>query len=63
MSLYYCKALSSVVHTFEQLYLQDQLDNFSQILSVAPLGGGKAALGFGPDRIKTVVIMATENSH
>ena len=25
--------------------------------------GGKAALGFGPDRIKTVVSMATDSSH
>ena len=27
------------------------------------LGGGKAALGFGPDRIRTLVSMATESSH
>ena len=26
-------------------------------------GGGLAALGFGPDRIRTVVSMATESSH
>ena len=64
MSLYYSKALSSVVHTFEQLYLQEQLANFSQILSVKHLWvGGKAALDFGADRIKTVVTMATESSH
>ena len=25
--------------------------------------GGKAALGFGPDRIRTLVTMATESSH
>ena len=25
--------------------------------------GGKAALGFGPDRIRTLVSMATDNSH
>ena len=25
--------------------------------------GGKAALGFGPDRIRTLVSMATESSH
>ena len=48
VSLYYSKALSSVVHTFEQLYLQDQLANFSQILSVAPLGWGKGCFRFGP---------------
>ena len=27
------------------------------------LGEGKAALGFGPDRIRTLVSMATESSH
>ena len=26
-------------------------------------GGGKAALGFGPDRIRTQVSMATDSSH
>ena len=26
-------------------------------------GGGKAALGFGPDRIVTLVSMATDSSH
>ena len=25
--------------------------------------GGKAALGFGPDRIRTLVSMATDSSH
>ena len=27
------------------------------------LDGGKAASGFGPDRIKTLVSMATDSSH
>ena len=27
------------------------------------LGGGKAALGFWPDRIETLVSMATDSSH
>ena len=27
------------------------------------LVGGKDALGFGPDRIRTLVSMATDNSH
>ena len=27
------------------------------------LGGGLAALGFGPDRIRTLVSIATESSH
>ena len=26
-------------------------------------GGGKTALGFGPDRIRTLVSMATDSSH
>ena len=26
-------------------------------------GGGKPALGFGPDRIRTLVSMATDSSH
>ena len=26
-------------------------------------GGGSAALGFGPDRIRTLVSMATDSSH
>ena len=26
-------------------------------------GGGKAATGFGPDRIRTLVSMATDSSH
>ena len=26
-------------------------------------GGGKPALGFGPDRIRTLVFMATDSSH
>ena len=34
-----------------------------EILSEASLGWGKAALGFGPDRIGTLVSMATDNSH
>ena len=28
-----------------------------------PWGGRKAALGFGPDRIRTLVSMATDKSH
>ena len=30
-----------VVHTFEQIYLQDQLADFSQIVSLASLGWGE----------------------
>ena len=35
-----------VVHTFEQIYRQDQLANFSQILSVASLGWSKGCVRF-----------------
>ena len=42
------KALSSIVHTFEQLYLHDQLANF--ISSI--FGVGEAALSFWADQIK-----------
>ena len=33
------------------------------IATEASFGGGKAALGFLPDRIGTVVSMATDSSH
>ena len=54
---------SSIVLTFEQVYLKDQSANFSPNSSVASLGGDKGAIGFGADRIKTVVTMATESAH
>ena len=41
-----------VVHTFKQ-YLQNQWASLDQILSISSLGGGKAALGFWADWIKT----------
>ena len=37
--------------------------NRDQILSEASLGGGKAAIGFWPDWIGTLVSMATDSSH
>ena len=37
---------ATVGNPFEQLYLQDQLANFSQILSVASLGWGKGCIRF-----------------
>ena len=40
------RCLFVVVHTFEQKCLQDQLTNFSQILSVASLGWGKGCFKF-----------------
>ena len=37
---------SVVVHTFEQIYLQDQLADFSQNLSVASFGWVKGCITF-----------------
>ena len=37
--------------------------NCDQILSEASLGWGKAAIGFWPDRIGTLVSMVTDSSH
>ena len=37
--------------------------NCNQILYEASLGGGKAAIGFWPDRFGTLVSMATDRSH
>ena len=51
------------VHTFKYEYLLDQPADRNQISSVASLGGGLTALGFGPDRIRTLVSMATDSSH
>ena len=51
------------VNIFKLEYLRNQWVNCNEILSEPSLGGGKAALGFGPDRIGTLVSMATESSH
>ena len=37
---------SVIVHTIEKKYLQDQLANFSHILSVASFGWGKSCIKF-----------------
>ena len=44
-------------------YLCNQWADHNEILSEASLGWGKAALGLGPDRIQTMVSMATNSSH
>ena len=54
---------SVVVHNFKHEYLCNQCADHNEILSEASLGWGKAALGFGPDWIKTLVSMATDSSH
>ena len=51
------------VDIFKLEYLSNQWANHNDILTEPSLGGGKAALGFGPDRIGTLVSMATESSH
>ena len=56
-----CVRLS--VHTFKHDYLRNQQADCNQILSEASLGWGKAAIGFWPDRIGTLVSMATDSSH
>ena len=47
------------VHTFKHEYLRSQLADHNQLLSEASLGWGK---GFGPDRIGTLISMATDSS-
>ena len=52
------------VNIFKLEYLRNQWANRNEILSEPSLGGGgKTALGFGPDRIGTLVSMATDSSH
>ena len=48
------------VNTFNLEYLRNQWANRNEILPEPSLGWGKAALGFGPDRIGTLVPMATD---
>ena len=49
------------VHTFKHEYLQDQRAN--QNHPDHHCGGGLTALGFVPDRIRTLVSMARDRSH
>ena len=51
------------VNIFKLEYLRNQWANCKEILSEPHWGGGKVALGFGPDRIGTLVSMATDSSH
>ena len=51
------------VNIFKLEYLPNQWANNNKILTEPSLGWGKAALGFGPDRIGTLVSMATDSSH
>ena len=51
------------VNIFKLEYLRNQWANRNEIYLNNHFGGGKAALGFGPDRIETLVSMATDSSH
>ena len=51
------------VNIFKLEYLHNQWANHNIILSEPSKGWGKAALGFGPVRIGTLVSMATDSSH
>ena len=51
------------VNIFKLEYLRNQWANVYKILYEPSLGWGKAALGFGPDQIETLVSMATDSSH
>ena len=51
------------VNIFKLEYLRNQWVNRNETLSELHWGGGKASLGFGPDRIGTLVSMATDSSH
>ena len=51
------------VNIFKLEYLCNQWANRNEILSEPSLGWGKAALGFGSDRIGTLVFMAMDSSH
>ena len=63
MSVCVCVCVWVSVNIFKLEYLRNQRANRNEILSEPSLGWGKAALGFGPDRIGTLVSMATDSSH
>ena len=58
-----CLSVCLCVNIFKLKYLRNQWANCNEILSEPSLGWGKAALGFRPDRIGTLVSMATDSSH
>ena len=53
------------VHTFKHEYLHNQhaYSKINEFYQKHHWGGVKAALGFGPDRIGTLVSIATDSSH
>ena len=58
-----CVSVCVSENIFKLEYLRNQWANRTEILSEPSLGWGKAALGFGPDRIGTQVSMATDSAH
>ena len=51
------------VHIFKHEYLCNQLADWNEYYLKLHWGGGKASVGFDPDRIRTLVSMATDSSH
>ena len=58
-----CLSVCLCVNIFKLEYLRKQWAIRNKIYVNHHWGGGKAALGFGPDRIGTLVSMATDSSH
>ena len=58
-----CPSVCLSVNIFKLECLLNQWANHNEILSEPSLGWGEAALGFGPDRIGTLLSMATDSSH
>ena len=58
VSVCVCVCVCVSLNIFKLEYLRNQWANRSEILSER----GKAAFGFGPDRIGTLVSMATDSS-
>ena len=56
-----CVTVCLSVNIFKLEYFRNQRANCNHLKH--NWGGGKDALGFGPDRIRTLVSMATDNSH
>ena len=54
------RSVRPCVHTFKHEYLWDQLADHNHISSRATLGWGLTALGFGLDRVRTLVSMAAD---
>ena len=58
-----CLSVCLSVNIFKLEYLRNQWAIITLFYLNHHWGVGKAALGFGPDRMGTLVSMATESSH